>query len=98
MQKPLKIITKKHAPIMLKCGFLYEPDMLFTSRWKASDGSIGQFLINYNACSVKVEICTDRKIQIRSADGKTVSSYTPKDGKVELYVNPLDVVLFEEMQ
>ena len=97
MQKPLKIITEKHTPIVLKCGFLYEPDLLFTSRWKASDGSVGQFLINYNACSVKAEICTDRKIQIRSADGKILTSHAPRDGKVQLFVNPLDVVLFEEI-
>ena len=44
---------------------------------------------------------SDKPVHLKvavEADGKTVSSHTPKAGKVELYVNPLDVVLFEEIQ
>lgn len=98
MLKPLKIIADKHAPIELKCGFIYEPDEVFTSRWQAPDGSIGQLVINYNDKKVEVDICTENNIRIVSADGKILNEYTPADGKIRICVNPLDVVLFEEIK
>lgn len=68
MCKPLKILTEEDTVMELEGGYTCHFPKVFTSRWTAQDGSIGQIITNYNDEEVDIRIETDRNIVVRYND------------------------------
>lgn len=89
MIKPLKIECEKYI-IWRTDGSKTEVPRLYTSAWKASDGDIAQFLVNYSSESryAVVEFDNDYTMYTHSGESKFV-----KRGKRKIEVNPFSAVM-----
>lgn len=97
MIKPYVIKTDGTNDFMLKGGNVYKAEKLFTSCWQAQDGKVGQIVSNYNKDKISFKINIENSIEVTNLKTETIRTYTPENGVVSLEIEPLNVILFEEI-
>ncbi len=97
MIKPLKVEAKTKEEMHLKCGYVHHYDRLLTSAWEAADGSIAQFVANYNDYETEFVIRTDKDLMVvKTPDGMGTEYIKAVDGKVCVKIQPLCAVMIRE--